>query len=174
MATWSIDPAHSHVSFRVRHLLISKIRGSFGSYTATLNYDSASPATASVTASIAVDSIDTGVGDRDTHLKSADFFDAANHPTIEFKSTKVSASGDDFAITGDLTIRGTTHAVTLKAERTGETKDPWGNTRIAFEAKTRISRKEFGLSWNALLETGGAVVGDDIDIEIEAELVRAG
>ncbi|MBI5610283.1 MAG: YceI family protein [Deltaproteobacteria bacterium] len=174
MATWNIDPAHSHVSFRVRHLLISKVRGSFGSYSATLDYDPANPAAASVTASIAIDSIDTGVGDRDAHLKSADFFDAASHPNMGFQSTAVRADGDAFAITGDLTIRGNTRAVTLKAERTGETKDPWGNTRIAFEAKTRISRKEFGLSWNALLETGGAVVGDDVDIEIEAELVRAG
>ena len=173
MATWNIDPTHSHVGFSVRHLLISKVRGSFGAFTASIDYDPAAPQSAVARASIDTTSIDTGVGDRDGHLKSADFFDVENHPQMTFVSTAVKADGNDFTITGDLTIRGHTKSVVLQAERGGEQTDPWGNHRVAFEAKTRISRKEFGLHWNALVETGGAVVGDEVTIEIEAEFVRA-
>lgn len=175
MATerWEIDSSHSGIHFSVRHLVIAKVRGQFARWTGTLlvpdgNFDKAS-------AEIAIDatSIDTGVADRDAHLKSADFFDVATFPELTFKTTRVEPQGEDrVRIIGRLTIKDVTREVALDVERLGMVKDPWGNQRAAFSAKTSINRGDFGLTWNQALETGGVMVGDRIDIEIEIEAVK--
>jgi polyisoprenoid-binding protein YceI len=171
--TLQIDGAHSGIHFSVRHLVIAKVRGPFGRWTGALTVpgDDFTQATAEVT--IDATSIDTGVADRDAHLKSADFFDVANHPEITFRSRRIERkTGDRFELVGDLTIRGTTRAVTLDVESAGETQDPWSNRRAAFSAKTSVDRKAFGLTWNQALETGGVMVGDKVEIEIDIEAVR--
>jgi polyisoprenoid-binding protein YceI len=171
--TWQIDSAHSGIHFSVRHLVIAKVRGQFGRWTGALTVPDGDFTKATAEVTIDATSIDTGVADRDAHLKSADFFDVANHPEITFRSRRIeSKTGDRFALVGDLTIRGTTREVTLDVENAGETQDPWGNQRAAFSAKTSVDRKAFGLTWNQALETGGVMVGDKVEIEIEVEAVR--
>jgi len=171
--TWQIDSAHSGIHFSVRHLVIAKVRGQFGRWTGALTVPDGDFTKATAEVTIDATSIDTGVADRDAHLKSADFFDVANHPEITFRSRRIErASGDRFALVGDLTLRGTTREVTLEVESAGETKDPWGNQRAAFSARTSVDRKAFGLTWNQALETGGVMVGDKVEIEIEIEAVR--
>jgi polyisoprenoid-binding protein YceI len=171
--TWQIDSAHSGIHFSVRHLVIARVRGQFGRWTGALTVPDGDFTKATAEVTIDATSIDTGVADRDAHLKSADFFDVANHPEITFRSRRIERkTGDRFELVGDLTIRGTTRAVTLDVESAGETQDPWGNQRAAFSAKTSVDRKAFGLTWNQALETGGVMVGDKVEIEIDIEAVR--
>ena len=171
--TWQIDSAHSGIHFAVRHLVIAKVRGQFSRWTGALTVPDGDFSRATVDVTIDATSIDTGVADRDAHLKSADFFDVASFPELTFRGRRVEAKGDDrFALIGDLTIRGTTREVALDVESAGQTKDPWGNVRAGFAARTSVDRKEFGLTWNQALETGGVMVGEKIEIELEVEAVR--
>ncbi|PTL80528.1 YceI family protein [Vitiosangium sp. GDMCC 1.1324] len=173
-ATWNIDLTHSGIHFTVRHMVISKVRGSFRRFSGTVSLDEQNPAVSSVSARIETASIDTGVEQRDGHLRSPDFFDAEKFPTISFQSTKVEKSGDNgLRVTGNLTIRDVTREVVLETEQLGIGKDPWGNTKAAFEAKTSIDRRDFGLQWNQALETGGVLVGEKIEIALEIQAVKA-
>jgi polyisoprenoid-binding protein YceI len=173
LTTWSIDPAHSHVEFAVKHLMISTVKGRFGAVRGTIRTDEADPARGQVEVEIDADSIDTREAQRDAHLKSADFFDIEKFPTITFKSTRITdVDGDSFRLTGDLTIHGVTRPVTLDVTSEGRGKDPWGGERAGFSAKGKIKRSEFGLTWNQVLETGGFVVGDEIKITLDVELVK--
>ena len=171
--TWSIDPAHSHVEFAVRHLMISTVKGRFGVVTGTVKTDDADPARGEVEVSIDAASIDTREAQRDAHLKSADFFDVERFPTITFRGSRISdVSGDRFKLTGDLTIHGVTRPVTLDVTSEGRGKDPWGGDRAGFSATTKIKRSEFGLTWNQVLETGGIAVGDEIKISLDIEAIK--
>jgi polyisoprenoid-binding protein YceI len=171
--TWNIDASHSSIHFSIRHLVIAKVRGQFTRWSGAFTVDSNDFARGQVTATIDASSIDTGVADRDKHLKSPDFFDVATFPEITFKSTRIESAGKEhWKVIGDLTIHGVTREVTLQVEHTGGAKDPWGNQRLGFTAKTSIERKEFGLSWNQVLEAGGVMVGDKVDIEIDLEAVQ--
>ena len=171
--TWQIDSAHSGIHFSVRHLVIAKVRGQFNRWTGALTAPDGDFTKGTVEVTIDASSIDTGVADRDMHLKSADFLDVATHPEITFHGRRIEPKGDDrFALTGELTIRGTTHEVVLDVESAGQTNDPWGNVRAAFSAKVAIDRKDFGLTWNQALEAGGVMVGDKVEIEVEIEAVR--
>jgi polyisoprenoid-binding protein YceI len=174
MATYKIDPAHSGAEFVVRHMMISNVRGGFTKVEGTIEYDAANVAATKIDAVIDATSIDTRDGQRDGHLKSADFLDVEKFPTIAFTSKKVEAAGDgELKVTGDLTIHGTTKEVVLAVDGpTGETKDPFGNVRVGAAAKTKIKRSEFGLTWNAALETGGFLVGDELKIELDISAIR--
>ncbi|MCP1146516.1 YceI family protein [Lysinibacillus endophyticus] len=171
MAKWIIDQSHSQVGFEVKHMMVSKVKGDFGSYTADIDAeDLADLTTAQISFSFDVASINTRSEDRDNHLKSADFFDVEKYPTITFKSTNIEKSGDDYKVTGDLTIKDVTKPVTFDVEYGGKGKNPWGVEVYGFEAETKINREEFGLTWNAALETGGVLVGKDIKIKVELEV----
>ncbi len=173
--TYKIDPAHSSAHFVVRHMMITNVRGSFSNIQGTIVWDAANPGQSTIEAVIDATTIQTQEAPRDAHLKSADFLDVEKYPTITFKSTKVESTGDDeLKVTGDLTIHGATKSVALKVEGpTAEGKDPWGNARIGASATTKIKRSEFGLTWNAALETGGILVGDDLKIELEVSLIKS-
>ena len=172
---WQIDLTHSHASFSVRHMMISSVKGQFNVIRGSLHIDEANPANSSVNAEAESASIDTRDTNRDAHLRSADFLDAEQFPTISFKSTKVEHVEDnEYKILGDLTLHGVTRPVIFKAEYSGQLKDPYGLQRAGLEAKTKISRKEWGLTVNPLLETGGAVVGDEVKIEIDLEAINKG
>ncbi|MBZ0306426.1 MAG: YceI family protein, partial [Anaerolineae bacterium] len=154
--TWKIDPTHSAANFSVKHMMVTTVRGHFNEIDGTIDFDEANPAASQVNVEIKVASIDTGVADRDNHLRSADFFDVANFPKITFRSTKVEVTGkNEGRITGDLTIRGVTRPVVIETEFLGSLKDPWGNDKVAFSGETKINREDFGLTWNVALETGG-------------------
>ncbi|MEL3962914.1 YceI family protein [Lysinibacillus endophyticus] len=171
MAKWIIDQSHSQVGFEVKHMMVSKVKGDFGSYTADIDAeDLADLTTAQISFSFDVASINTRSEDRDNHLKSADFFDVEKYPTITFKSTIIEKSGDDYKVTGDLTIKDVTKPVTFDVEYGGKGKNPWGVEVYGFEAETKINREEFDLTWNAALETGGVLVGKDIKIKVELEV----
>lgn len=171
--TWTIDPVHSSVEFAVRHLMITTVKGRFTDVRGAVVLDEADLARSSAEITIGVASVDTREPQRDAHLRSADFFDAETHPTIEFRSTAVQgASPDAFRLTGDLTIHGVTRPVTLDVTTEGRTRDPWGGERAGFTATTRIKRSDFGLTWNQLLETGGVTVSDDVKISLDVQLVR--
>jgi len=171
--TWNIDTAHSGVHFSVRHMVISKVRGSFGSFAGTVTWDDADPRASAVEATLDVGSIDTGVGQRDDHLRSPDFFDAQQFPQIAFKSRGVEPKGTDrLRVTGDLTIHGVTREVDLDVELGGRAKDPWGNERAGFSATGKLNRADFGLHWNQALETGGVVVSDEVKLSIDVEVVK--
>lgn len=170
--TWNIDPLHSSVEFSVRHMVVSKVKGRFNAFSGVVDIND-DITQSSVTATIEVGSIDTRDAGRDGHLKSPDFFDVENFPTATFTSTSIVPDGDDFTIKGNLTIKDVTKEIDLPLEFNGVGPDPYGGIRSGFSASTKISRKEFNLTWNALLETGGAVVGDDITIHLEVELVKA-
>ena len=171
--TWQIDPAHSSIQFGVRHLMISTVKGKFPKFTATVVGDEKDPAHARVEASIDAASIDTGEPKRDSHLKSADFFDVEKYPTITFKSTKVEAVGDRrFKLHGDLTMHGVTKPVVLDVEATPEVKGMQGETRAGARATTKVNRKDFGINWSKSMDGGGVVVGDDVDVTIEVEGVK--
>ena len=170
---WTIDRAHSAAQFSVRHLMVSTVRGHFGRLTGTVRYDSAKPADASVQAEVDVSTIDTREAKRDAHLKSADFFDAANHPTITFKSTKVEPAGaGKLKVTGDLTIRGTTKQAVFDVEGLSEPIKDRGGLRMGATATAKINRKDFGIVWNRLMEAGGATVGDQVTITLDVELTQ--
>ena len=170
---WSVDPIHSHVEFAVRHMMIATVKGRFAEVEGTIVLDEANPANSSVEARITAASIDTREDKRDAHLRSADFFDAENHPYLTFKSTRVeSDGGGSFTAYGDLTIRGTTRQVALEGEYLGSNKSPYGFQVAGFSAKTRLNRKDYGLNWNAALETGGVLVGDEVKISLEIEAVQ--
>jgi len=170
---WEIDSSHSSVHFSVRHLVIAKVRGTFGRWSGTVQVPDGDFSKATVTATIDASSIDTGVAQRDAHLKSPDFFDVAQYPELRFVGKRVQPrSGVDIDVVGDLTIRGITREVVLRVEQHGQAKDPWGNVRAAFTVKTSIDRKDFGLTWNQVLETGGVMVGDRVEIEAEIQAVK--
>ena len=174
-STWNLDPIHSHAEFKVRHLMISNVKGSFLKIAGTLTLDESDPTQSSAEATIEVASIDTRDAQRDAHLKSADFFDVEKFPTLSFKSTRISLVRDgELAVEGDLTVRGVTGKVVFSAEGpTPPAKDPWGNTRVGVSATTKISRKDFGLTWNAALESGGFLVGDEVTITLDVQFVKA-
>ena len=170
---WNNDTAHSQVTFSVKHMMVSSVKGNFNVFGGKLDIDEANPANSWVEAEADVKSINTRDENRDNHLRSGDFFDAATHPAISFKSKKIEAAGEgEYRVLGDLTIRGVTKEVLFNAEYSGQIKDPYGNDRAGLNAKAAISRKDFGLTWNALLESGGAVVGDKVTIEIDLEATK--
>ena len=173
--TYSIDPAHSSVEFVVRHMMITNVRGAFTGVQGTVVYDTDNHAASSIDVTIDTSTISTREPQRDAHLKSADFLDAEKYPTITFRSTKVEKTGEDEAkVTGDLTIHGVTRPVVLQVEGpTPDAKDPFGNIRAGASAKTKIKRSDFGLNWNAALEAGGILVGDDLKLEIEVSLIKS-
>jgi polyisoprenoid-binding protein YceI len=171
--TYSIDKAHSELTFQVRHLL-TKVRGRFSDFSGTIEYDEENPERSQVNVEVQAASIDTNERDRDVHLRSADFFDVEKTPALTFRSTGIQRTSDGtFAVTGDLKIHGVTRSVSFDAFLLGKAKDPWGNERIAFEAETTINRKDFGLTWNAALETGGFLVGDEVTISVSVQAVPA-
>ena len=170
---WEIDSSHSSVHFSVRHLVIAKVRGSFTRWSGTIQVPDGDFSKATVSVTIDASSIDTGVADRDAHLKSPDFLDASQYPELHFVAKRVEPrSAGEVDVVGDLTIKGTAREVVLRVEQHGQAKDPWGNVRVAFTAKTSIDRKDFGLTWNQVLETGGVMVGDRVEIEAEIEAVK--
>lgn len=171
--TWQIDPAHTDVSFSVKHLMISTVRGRFAGVKGAIVLDEADPTKSSVEVEIDTATIDTRVAQRDAHLRSADFFETDTHPTMTFRSRRVErVGGNRYRIVGDLTIRGTTRDVVLDATDEGRGRDPWGGDRLAFSATTTIDRSDFGLTWNQALETGGVLVGNTIKISIDVQAVK--
>lgn len=170
--TWDIDTSHSAIHFWVRHLVISKVHGRFAKWSGTVQLDEQDLAASRVEVKIDAASIDTQVADRDAHLRSADFLDVANHPELTFASKRIEKQGDGYRVVGDLTIRGVTREVALEAEFAGLAKDPWGNQRAGFSARTSLDRRDYGLVWNAALETGGVLVGEKVEISIELEAVK--
>ena len=171
--TWVIDASHSHVQFTARHMMISKARGRFHNFTGTVNFDEQNPAASSVNVEIDAASIDSRDEKRDGHLKSPDFLDVANYPTISFVSKRIETVDETRGkIYGDLTIRGVTHEVVLDTEYNGQALAPWGTTSAGFNATAKINRKDWGLNWNVALETGGVLVGEEITIDIELEIVK--
>ena len=175
VSTWNLDPAHSVAEFKVRHMMISNVKGNFSKVTGVLSYDGDDVARSRIEATIEAASIETRDPQRDVHLKSEDFFHAEKFPTLTFTSTGVKEkSHGELAVEGDLTIRGNTRKVVFAVEGpTPPAKDPWGNTRIAVSATTKINRKDFGLTWNAALETGGILVGDEVTITLDVQFVKA-
>jgi polyisoprenoid-binding protein YceI len=175
VTTWNIDPVHSHAEFKVRHMMISNVKGEFKGVAGTLNLDGADLTKSGVEVSIDAATINTGDAQRDAHLKTADFFDSEKFPTLQFKSNRVSKNKDGaLTVAGDLAIHGVTRNVVLQVEGPSEPmKDPWGNTRIGLSATTRISRKDFGLTWNTALETGGLMVGDEVNITLDIQFIKA-
>lgn len=175
VTTWKIDPAHSAAEFKVRHMMISNVKGTIKGLSGTLTEHATDSTLSSIEASVDISTINTGEEQRDGHLKSADFFEAEKYPTMTFKSAKVEQKGDgEYAVTGDLTIHGVTKSVTFAVEGpSAPGKDPWGNTRIGLTATTKINRKDFGLNWNAALETGGILVGEDVHITLDVQFIKA-
>lgn len=167
--TWTIDPSHSVVEFSVKHMVFATAKGRFSEFSGAINLDSDNVANSSATVEIVAASVDTRDAKRDEHLKSADFFDVENFPTLTFTSTRVEPKGDDLRIEGDLTIHGVTKPVVLEAEFNGQGANPWGQQVISYSASTKINRKDFGLNWNAALESGGVLVSDEVKISIEIE-----
>ncbi len=173
VGTWSIDPVHSIVEVSAKHMLVSTVKGLFHSLEGTLLWDEADPAASSVTASIDVESIDTGEAQRDAHLRSDDFLNAEKYPKITFRSPRVEPQSDTrWKVYGDLTIRDVTREVVLEAEYEGQVKDAWGKQRAAFSAETTIDRKDFGVKWDGLVEMGSVVVGDKLRISLNIAAVR--
>lgn len=169
--TYSIDPAHTTVEFIVRHMMIAKVRGRFTAVAGTIEVPEGGNVPSAVDVTIDAGSIDTREEQRDGHLRSADFLDTQTYGQITFRSTGIEGSGETFRVRGDLTVHGTTREVVLETTFEGRGSDPWGNQRIGFEARTAISRKEFGLGWNQALETGGVLVGDEVRIELNVEAI---
>lgn len=175
MATWKIDPSHSEVTFKVKHLVVSTVTGKFKTFEASVDSDKEDFTDAKIQFSADIDSIDTGSEQRDGHLKSPDFFDAASHPKLTFTSTSVTKKSDsDYVVKGDLTIRGTTKPVELEAEFGGIQSDFYGNTVAGFEMTGKINRQDYGLTWSAVTETGGVVVSDQVKLVINIELHKQG
>jgi polyisoprenoid-binding protein YceI len=170
--TWGIDPTHTEVQFKVKHLVISTVTGFFRKFSGSIVTESEDFNGAEVKFRLDVSSIETNQADRDTHLKSPDFFAAEQHPTIDFTGSLKKVEGSDYKLNGDLTIRGTKKPISLNVEFGGTTVDPWGNTRAGFEVNGKLNRKDFGLNWNALTEAGGMVVSEEVKLHINAEVVR--
>jgi polyisoprenoid-binding protein YceI len=171
ITTYNFDKSHTEMTFQVRHL-VTRVRGRFSDFTGSLKYDDAAPENSSVSVTIQAASVDTNEQQRDGHLRSADFFEVEKHPTITFNSKKMIKKGSDsYDVIGDLTIRGVTKEITLPVTHLGAAKDPWGNQRLGFEAEQTVNRKDFGLMWNAALETGGFLVGDDVKIALQVQAV---
>jgi polyisoprenoid-binding protein YceI len=168
---YEIDPSHSVVEFVVRHLGLAKVRGRFNTFSGTIEVAD-DPADSRIDVTVDAASVDTRDPKRDEHLRAADFLDAGNHPTLEYHSTQVRQTGDRWAVSGDLTVRGVTRPVTLELEFEGSVVDPWGNVRIGGSATTTINREEFGLTWNQALDSGGWLVGKDVRLELSVEAVR--
>jgi polyisoprenoid-binding protein YceI len=173
MSTWTLDPAHSQIEFAVKHMMVTTVRGQFRKFSAEVDFDEERPERSSVVAHIDASSVETGIEARDAHLRSADFFDAAVHPELSFRSTNIQAERDGYKIEGDLTIRGVTKPVVLDAEIGGVVANLQGGRRAGFNATTRISRKASGLTWNQVLEAGGWAVGDEIKISIDLAVLQA-
>ncbi len=169
---YTIDTTHTRLGFSTRHAMVTTVRGQFTDFAGTAHIDTANPSQSSVNLTIQTGSIDTGVADRDGHLRSADFFDADNNKEITFVSTKVENDGADWAVTGDLTIKGVSKPVTIEFESTGSARDPFGNLRVGFEGGTTINRKDWDLTWNAALETGGVLVSEKIKLEFDVSAIR--
>jgi polyisoprenoid-binding protein YceI len=173
LATYKIDPAHSTAHFVIRHMMITNVRGNFTGLQGSVVFDPANTSASSVDVTIDANTLSTGDATRDGHVKSADFLDVAQYPTITFKSRTVVSGGDGLSVTGDLTIHGVTkEAVLFVEDPSEEQKDPWGNLRIGASGRTKIKRSDFGLTWNAALETGGIMLGDDLKIELEVSLIK--
>jgi polyisoprenoid-binding protein YceI len=173
MSTYTIDKAHSEVTFQVRHL-VTKVRGHFTDFSGTIQFDEAQPDKSSIAFSVNSASIDTSAADRDAHLRGEDFFAAETHPAITFTSSKVTKKQDDqFTVEGTLTIRNTAKVLAVPVTFLGAAKDPWGNARVGFEGEITVNRKDFGLNWNAALETGGFLVGDDVKISVSLQAIAA-
>lgn len=171
--TLTVDKSHSEVTFQVRHLL-TKVRGQFDDYEGAIRFDAERPEESSVELRIGAASVNTFVPERDQHLRSADFFDVATHPELTFKSTAIRAEGDGrFLVTGDLTLRGVTRAITLPVTFLGMAGDPWGNTRAGFELETTLNRKDFGIQWNVALDQGGLLLGDEVKVAINLETIKS-
>lgn len=172
-AKWAVDTTHSSIDFSIRHMMIAKVKGSFNRFEASIEADPEDLTTADISFSVDVASVDTRNDDRDAHLRSADFFDVENHPKMTFKATKIERLGEGvYEVTGDLTIRGVTRSETFAVTFEGAGKDPWGNHKAGFSAEGTIKRSDYGLTWNAALETGGVLVGDDVKIHLEIEAVE--
>jgi polyisoprenoid-binding protein YceI len=169
---WDFDLSHSSINFHVRHLMVSKVHGRFTKWFGVLELDQDDLTRSKIDVTIDAGSIDTREDKRDEHLRSPDFLDVATYPTITFKSTRIARDGDDYRVEGDLTIHGVSRPVVLEVEGGGEVKDPWGSTRTGFSAKTSISRKDFGLTWNVALEAGVFLVGDKLEINLEIEAIK--
>ena len=170
---YTIDPSHSTLGFTARHAMVTKVRGAFNEFEGTVHIDAEDPSKSSARVVIQAASIDTRNADRDAHLRSNDFFAMDEHPTITFETTKTEQVDDEtYRVTGDLIIRGVTKPVTIGFELTGVAEDPWGNTRIGFEGSTTVNRKDFGLTWNTPLATGGVLVGEKVNLEFDLSLVK--
>ena len=175
MATtkWAIDPTHSEIGFKVKHMMFTNVSGKFGTYDATIVTDDDNFENASMEFSADINSIDTNNADRDNHLKSADFFDADNHPKLTFKASKFTKiDGHNYELIGDLSIKGVTKTVKFPVEFSGLMKDPWGNTKAGLNIEGKINRKDWGLNWNSALETGGVLVGEEVKLNIELQLAK--
>lgn len=172
--TWKLDPAHSLVEFSAKHMMITTVKGRITDVEGVIYTDEKDPKKSSVEATLNAASIDTRTDQRDQHLRSADFLNVEKYPTIKFRSTRIEGDKDHFKLTGDVTIRDVTRPITLDVEFEGRTKDPWGGERVGFSAKGKIDRRDFGLTWNQTLETGGVLVGNEIKIELEIQAVKQG
>jgi polyisoprenoid-binding protein YceI len=172
-STWTIDPAHSEIGFKVKHMMFTNVAGKFNQFEATIENQDEAFETSKINFSTDVNSVDTSNTDRDNHLKSADFFDADNFATLTFTSTEIQKVTDgEYKISGDLTIKGVSKNITFETEYSGFMKDPWGNTKIGLSLNGKINRKDFGLTWNTALETGGVLVGEDIKLIAEVQFVK--
>ena len=169
---YTLDVSHSRLGFVARHAMVTKVRGQFGAFTGTARIDEANPSNSKVDLTVDVTTVSTGSPDRDGHLVSGDFFDTETYPNITFVSTDVKRDGSEWAITGDLTIKDVTKSLTIPFEQTGSAQDPFGNVRVGFEGETTINRKDWGLTWNAALETGGVLVSDKIKLEFDISAIR--
>jgi polyisoprenoid-binding protein YceI len=169
---YTLDPTHTRLGFSARHAMVATVRGQFPDFTGEAHIDTATPADSSVRVTIKTASVDTGVADRNAHLRSADFFDVEQYPEITFSSTSVERDGDTWNITGDLTIKDVTRPITIPFEEQGSARDPFGNLRVGFEGQTTLLRKDFGLTWNAALETGGMLVSDKIKLEFDISAIQ--
>lgn len=174
MATtrWSIDPTHSEIGFKVKHMMFTNVSGKFTTYDAEITTEDNDFTKSNIAFSADIDSIDTNNVDRDNHLKSADFFDAATNPKLTFVATSLTKKDDDYQLNGQLTLRGITKAIQLEAEVSPAMKDPWGNTKIGLNINGKINRKDWGLNWNSALETGGVLVGEEVKLTIELQLLK--
>jgi polyisoprenoid-binding protein YceI len=169
---WTLDPSHTRIGFSARHAMVTTVRGQFTKFEGSAHIDSANPANSTVSVTIKGDSIDTGNADRDAHLRSGDFFENESYPDVTFVSTNVERDGDDWAVTGNLTIKDVSKPVTIVFEPTGSAKDPFGNTRAGFEGTATINRKDWGITWNAALETGGVLVSDKVKLEFDVSAIK--